>query len=92
MIRPTIQYKGKPPKPPSAHLIGAPGQLGLLSLEQISYEAWDVTRPDNVVNCVGYNIRQALDDAMIQLACGSWKIRLRRALPAIEQPLFNHRA
>lgn len=84
-----IKHTGKPPRP---HLIGAPGQLGLLSLEQISFEAWDVTRPERVVPCVGYNVRQALDDAMIQLACASWKIRLRRALPAVEQPLFNDRA
>jgi hypothetical protein len=69
-------------EPAAARLIGAPRPLGLLSFDELRFDAWNVERPHDVITAVGLNARQALDDAMIKLACAGWKIRLRRALPA----------
>lgn len=91
-MRPTIQYKGKPPRPASVHLVGAPEPLGFLSFDELRYDAWNAEHPDHVVTAIGLNKRAALDDAMIKLACAGWKIRLRPALPAADLSLFNHRA
>ncbi len=70
-------------EPAPTLLIGAPRPLGLLSFDELRYNAWNVERPQDVVSCVGVDERQALDDAMIKLACAGWKIRLRRALPSV---------
>ena len=79
-MRPSITFIREPK---AAQLIGAPVARGLLSFDEIRFDAWNVERPEHVVSCVGVNARQALDDAMIQLACAGWKIRLRRALPEV---------
>jgi len=84
-----ISYRNKPLP---LRIIGAPQPTGILSFEDLQYEAWNVERPDHVVIAIGLNKRAALDDALIKLACAAHKIRMRVALPPAETLVSRHLA